>query len=185
MGRAQVGVHGNKASLSLTYSGVHDISVKRVYFCIRPMPRNRLFFFFFILENSESRNLDGFLFLEFLWVFYQTSKFYQHIDPEKMFLTLSQNFAKVHGVYSSCSRVSIMPISLSPGRTSSRGSWVWGTEMNDAVVFNGVGCHALLQGIFQTQGLNPGLPHCRWILYHLGHQGNPNGNVHTHKGTGM
>ena len=24
----------------------------------------------------------------------------------------------------------------------------------------GVGCHALLQGIFPTQGLNPGLPHC-------------------------
>lgn len=80
------------------------------------------FFFFFILENSESRNLDGFLFLEFLWGFYQTSKFYQHIDLEKMFLTLSQNFAKVHRVYSSCSRVSITPISLSPGRTSSRGS---------------------------------------------------------------
>ena len=31
----------------------------------------------------------------------------------------------------------------------------------------GVGCHALLQGIFPTQGSNPGLPHCRWILYHL------------------
>ena len=27
----------------------------------------------------------------------------------------------------------------------------------------GVGCHALLQGIFSTQGLNPSLPHCRWI----------------------
>ena len=26
----------------------------------------------------------------------------------------------------------------------------------------GVGCHALLQGIFPTQGLNSGLPHCRW-----------------------
>ena len=26
-------------------------------------------------------------------------------------------------------------------------------------------------GIFPTQGLNPGLPHCRWILYHLSHQG--------------
>ena len=25
----------------------------------------------------------------------------------------------------------------------------------------GVGCHDLLQGIFLTQGLNPGLPHCR------------------------
>ena len=36
----------------------------------------------------------------------------------------------------------------------------------------GVGFHALLQGIFPTQGLNPGLPHCRQILYHLSHQGN-------------
>ena len=31
----------------------------------------------------------------------------------------------------------------------------------------GVDCHALLQGIFPTQGSNPGLPHCRRILYHL------------------
>ena len=37
----------------------------------------------------------------------------------------------------------------------------------------GVGCHALLQGIFPTQGSNPGLPHCRWILYHLSHQRSP------------
>ena len=37
----------------------------------------------------------------------------------------------------------------------------------------GVGCHALLQRIFPTQGSNPGLPHCRWILYHLSHQGSP------------
>ena len=29
----------------------------------------------------------------------------------------------------------------------------------------GVGCHALLQGIFPIQGSNPGLPHCRRILY--------------------
>ena len=33
----------------------------------------------------------------------------------------------------------------------------------------GVGCYALLQGIFPTQGSNPGLPRCRWILYHLSH----------------
>ena len=31
----------------------------------------------------------------------------------------------------------------------------------------------LLQGIFPTQGLNPGLLHCRQILYHLGHKGSP------------
>ena len=37
----------------------------------------------------------------------------------------------------------------------------------------GVGCHALLQGIFPTQGSNLGLPHCQWILYHLNHQGSP------------
>ena len=30
----------------------------------------------------------------------------------------------------------------------------------------GVGGHALLQRIFPTQGLNPGLLHCRQILYH-------------------
>ena len=33
--------------------------------------------------------------------------------------------------------------------------------------------HALLQEIFPTQGSNPGLLHCRVILYHLSHQGNP------------
>ena len=31
--------------------------------------------------------------------------------------------------------------------------------------------HALLQGIFPTQGLNPGLLCCRQILYQLSHQG--------------
>ena len=35
-----------------------------------------------------------------------------------------------------------------------------------------VGSHSLLQGIFLTQGLNLGLPHCREILYYLSHQGN-------------
>ena len=38
-----------------------------------------------------------------------------------------------------------------------------------------VGCHFLLQGIFPVQGSNPDLLHCRWILYHLSHQGSPAG----------
>ena len=33
------------------------------------------------------------------------------------------------------------------------------------------GWHFLFQGIFPTQGLNPGLLHHRQILYHLSHQG--------------
>ena len=37
----------------------------------------------------------------------------------------------------------------------------------------GVGFHALLQGIFPTQGSNPCHPNWKWILYHLSHQGSP------------
>ena len=40
-----------------------------------------------------------------------------------------------------------------------------------------VGCHSLLQGIFPTQGLNPGLLHCRQILYHLNYQESQYWNV--------
>ena len=36
-----------------------------------------------------------------------------------------------------------------------------------------VGCLSLLQGIFPTQGSNPGLPHCRQVLYQLSHKGSP------------
>ena len=47
---------------------------------------------------------------------------------------------------------------LHPGDSSGKNTWV--------------GCHALLQGIFRTQGSNPGL--LGWqILYHLSHQGHP------------
>ena len=40
----------------------------------------------------------------------------------------------------------------------------------------GVGCHFLLEGIFLTQGSNPGLLrllHCSWILYRPCHEGSP------------
>ena len=36
----------------------------------------------------------------------------------------------------------------------------------------GVGCHALLLGIFPTQGLNPHLPHWRQITYQLSYLSN-------------
>ena len=31
----------------------------------------------------------------------------------------------------------------------------------------GMGSRTILQGIFSTQGSNPGLPHCRWILIRI------------------
>ena len=37
-----------------------------------------------------------------------------------------------------------------------------------------MGFHALLQGIFPTQGSNLGLLHCSRILYYVSHQGSPN-----------
>ena len=40
----------------------------------------------------------------------------------------------------------------------------------------GVGSLALLQGIFPIQGSNPGLLHCRQILYQLSHKGSPKGS---------
>ena len=58
---------------------------------------------------------------------------------------------------------SLRPMDCSPPGTSVHGD---SPGRNTGVV-----CHALLQGIFPTHGLNPGLPHCRRLLYHLSHQG--------------
>ena len=44
---------------------------------------------------------------------------------------------------------------------------------NSAGQDTGVGSCSLLQGIFPTQGSNPGLSHCRQILYQLSYQGSP------------
>ena len=38
---------------------------------------------------------------------------------------------------------------------------------------SGVGSPSFLQEIFSTQRSNPGLLHCRWILYQLSHKGSP------------
>ena len=46
-----------------------------------------------------------------------------------------------------------------------------------------VGSCSLLQGIFPTQGLNPGLPHCRQILYLLSYQGRPLYRLSPHSNT--
>ena len=47
-----------------------------------------------------------------------------------------------------------------------------------------VGSHSILQEIFPTQGLNPGLPHCRQILCQLSHQGSPEYIVKQHVSRG-
>ena len=45
----------------------------------------------------------------------------------------------------------------------------------------GAGSLSLLQGIFPAQGWNPGLPHCKWILYQLRHKGSPQNSTWKHQ----
>ena len=42
----------------------------------------------------------------------------------------------------------------------------------------GVGSLSLMRGIFASQGSNPGLPHCRRILYQLSHKEAPVSKIH-------
>ena len=46
-------------------------------------------------------------------------------------------------------------------------SWTGATRL---LCSTGVGSHSPFQGIFPTQGSNPGLPHCRQIFYSLSQQ---------------
>ena len=61
----------------------------------------------------------------------------------------------------------------SPGKNTGVGAFL----VAQMVKSTGVGCDALPQVIFPTQGLNPGLPHCTQILYRLNHQGDAKANV--------
>ena len=77
-------------------------------------------------------------------------------DPTLAFESLLQGESESHSVISA----SLRPHGLyspwtSPGQNT------------------GVGCCSFLQGIFPTQGSNPGLMHCRQILHQLSHQGGP------------
>ena len=81
-------------------------------------------------------------------------------------LKLTQNW------YSHCTHISLSVVSnsLQPMDCSPPGSSVHGDSSGKNTA---VGCYALLQVIFPTQGSNPGHSYCRWILYHLSHQGSP------------
>ena len=62
------------------------------------------------------------------------------------------------------------PTLCDPMNCSLPGSSVHGDSPGKNI---GVSCHALLQGVFPTQGSNPDLLHCRQILYQLSYQGSP------------
>ena len=88
----------------------------------------------------------------------QTDESQFHCPGLRGFLSLWLNCAVLCLVTQSC------PTLCNPMDCSLPGSSV---HQDSSGKYTGVGCHALLQGIFPTQGSNPGLPHCRRILYHL------------------
>ena len=92
------------------------------------------------------------------------SPFFGHIDVEQPARYPDENFRMKVQVPQSC------PTLCDPMVCSSPGSSAHGDSLGKNTA---VGCHFLLQGIFPTQGSNPGLPHCRQILDCLSHQGNP------------
>ena len=71
----------------------------------------------------------------------------------------------------SCYLTQAMGLRLKWGLCNSMG-WLY-SPWNSLGQNTGVGSLSLLQGIFPTQGLNPGLPRCRQILYQLSHKESP------------
>ena len=95
------------------------------------------------------------------------------IDMTKEFLGMTDHFhPRVSGSLANvCVLVAQSCLTLlRPMNCSPPGSSVHGNSPNKNT---GLGYHALLHGIFPTQRLNPGLPHCRRILDRLSHQGSP------------
>ena len=80
-------------------------------------------------------------------------------------LWLNLKFPKGKNTHSESESCSVMSDSLRPHGLYS--PW------NSPVQNTGMSSLSLLQEILPTQGLNPGLPHCRQILYQLSHKGSP------------
>ena len=74
----------------------------------------------------------------------------------------AQSLLSVHLITELCPTV-CNPMDCSPPGSSVQG--------NSPGKNTRVGCHAFLQGVFPTPGLNLGLPHHRQFLYCLSHQG--------------
>ena len=106
-----------------------------------------------LLLSQRSLWLSSFLFFLF-YIFCSIAMIFTVLSPRSFICSwkwklnhpVMSNSLRPHGLYSPWN---------SPGQNT------------------GVGSLSLLQGIFPTQGSNPGLLHCRQILYQLSHKGSP------------
>ena len=93
------------------------------------------------------------------------------------FLIINGGWAAFHMFTNICLSSSVKSLSRSFMYYSQLSNSLWPHGLynpwNSPGQNTGVGGLSLLQGIFPTQGSNPGVPHCRLILYHLSHKGSP------------
>ena len=100
--------------------------------------------------------------------FYINGKANKFVITGKHFTWIYRNIQKTLNCFT-MNRINFQNFPWTWKSNSLRPHWLY-SPWNSPGQNTGVGSHSLLQGIFPTQGLNPGLQHCRWILYQLSHQ---------------
>ena len=123
---------------------------------------------FSYLEPVCSMSSSNYCFLTCIQISQEAGQvvWYSHLFqnfPQFIVIHTVKDFGIVNKI-SECGSHSVMSNSLQPQRIYR----LWNSPGQNT----GVGSLSLLQGIFPTQGLNLGLPHCRQILYQLSHKGN-------------
>ena len=93
------------------------------------------------------------------WMRTEVGKYKPTSGPHLSHQFLCSLWAKNECLVTSVVSNSVRPYGLQPARLL----YPWDSPSKNT----GVGCHALLQGIFPTHGSNPGLPPCPRILDHL------------------
>ena len=106
------------------------------------------------------------------------SNFFQKIETRNIFLFIlwGQNYFKtqIKTLQENYTQISFMKVKVRVAQLCPTLCDPMDYTVHDSPGQNtGVGSLSLLQGTFPTQGSNPCLPHCRWILYQLSHKGSP------------
>ena len=123
---------------------------------------------FSVLRGHEAINIKFIHLFCHLFLYQIRPKFCSTFN-QSLLKILPVNY-KIHNLKSESESCSVVSNSLQP-----RGLY---SPWNSPGQNTGVGSRFLLQRIFLSQGLNPGLLHCRWILYQPCHQGSPSKYLH-------
>ena len=141
-----------------------------LFLFLHSFPLFEFFFFFFgrWWHCVTLKRLSSTPFLK--WLYFRGRSFRFKAKLKGKYNDFSYILIPTHGCDVLCLVAQSWPILYDPMDCSLPGSSVRGDSPSKNT---GVGCHALLQGIYLTHDLNRSLSHCRWILYCLNHQGSP------------